>query len=304
MKKYFVFDEDKQMLLVNGFKDWLEPTGKGDALWRTSLGYIAYSDYRYLKGILRAFKKGDGGKFQARRCNPFLGVDTVSRDQVIMAWVSLYINKDKLHLTDLVYNTPFKLSNKYNQTIGMWLWGRGLTGCKILGYMSQLTQILTLLINVPLNKLIKLILGWKRLSKDELEELLRTKGEAVRYEVLTNKFKEFLWSVEYPGYALHLAAWRNFTGPKGILKKIVNKLIRIDAGKENILLRQLTGEIFTEEVIANVKPMEEWQWSVRFNKMTRQRALPEDYDISGSNLDVDILYRINGINKLNSKNEK
>ena len=287
--KYYYFDEESEMVLINNFQSWKkENHGEGDALWRNGIAYITSKEEKVKKGILRTFRKKENGKYQSCRCNPCIGEDTVSRDQVLLAWISLYLNGDFTELKDLVENTPFRLSKKFLMTPTMWLWSRGLIGKKFYGKIAQLFLTIELFFGVYLNKLIKKLIGWKEYSQDELEEMLKERGEDIRYECLNTKFKQFLWKIKFPGYGLHLAAWTNYTG-SDFMKKTNNKLIQKDMDSKNLLLKLLTNIEITEDEIKEYKPQEEWRWSQQMNKCCRSRLLPE---VHGNEYDVNILYTL------------
>jgi hypothetical protein len=303
---YYYWDEEKEMMLIKNFKPWLSGNGEGDALWRTSIAYITYpKEKKFKKGILRAFRKKENSKYQACRCNPNFGEDDVSRDQVILAWSSLYLNNDIDELKELVLNTSFKLSKRYNQTITMWFWTKGLIGNKFAAFLGQFFLSIELTLEVLWNLIIKKLIKYKDYSSDELEQMMsepdpkepwHEKSESIRYEFLNKKWKEKLWKWNFPGYGLHLAAWCNYTGPKNIFNKYNNWLINIDMSQYNLLLKLLTGYDVTENEINRFKPREEWIWSSRFDKSGRGRILPVDDEY---NLDVEILKTIK---KRNFKN--
>lgn len=124
----------------------------------------------------------------------------------------------------------------------MWLWGRGLIGNKFFGFLGQMFQFIELLFSINANKLVKLILNYKEYSPIEHENILDKYGENVRYECLNNKFKRILWNSRFPGFALHLSALVNYTGPNNIFKKMSNKLISKDSGEYYFLIKSLIGE--------------------------------------------------------------
>jgi len=303
---YYYWDKDKEMVLIKNFKSWLTTNGEGDALWRTGIAYITNPQSRYKKGILKAFRKKENGKYQACRCNPQIEEETVSRDQVIMAWTALYINEDMLDLSDLVLHTPYRLSKRYIMTPTMWLWSRGLIGDTWFAHLGQFLLMIEMLINVLYNGLIKKLVGYKDYHPDILEDMMkepsikepwREKGEELREEFLNKEWKRKLWKANFPGYGLHLVAWMNYTGANSIFKKINNYLIWKDASKYNLLLKLLTGGQVIEEEINQIKPREEWIWSSRFDKGNRGRVLPEKDTYE---FDKEILKTIKKKNQKNS----
>jgi len=304
-KEYYYFDENSKMSLINNFKDWVTGNGEGDALWRTGIAYITTGDKKYRNGIIEAFKLEktylNSGylreyHYQARRCNPDIGVDDVSRDQVILAWASLYLNNDNDSLKEIINHTKYRLSKRYTMTPTMWLWAKGLIGDKFYGLIGQFFLMFELAINVVWNKLLYLIIGVKEYSQDDLEKMLDERGEAIRFECINSKFKQMLWKMDFPGYGLHLASWMNYTSKSSIIKTINNWLISKDMAKGNLLLRLLTEKEVTVNEIDNYKPMEEWAWSSRMTKCNRQRILPETF---GNEFDKEILYSIKQRNEHN-----
>lgn len=298
-KQYYYFDEKSEMSLINNFKNWLTDNGEGDALWRTGIAYITTSEEKYKKGIMRAFtkvftthyqdsNKSDKYYYQATRFNDGSKFfkDDVSRDQVILAWTSLFFNKDFDELAELVNNTKYRLSKRYLMTPTMWLWSRGLIGKTFLGILGQLALMFELSISVIWNKLLYSIIGVKHYTQDELESMLEERGESIRFDCLSGEIKQMLWKMDFPGYGLHLAAWMNYTSKNTFLKKINNWLIKQDMHKGNLLLSLLIGKEVSFLEIEKFKPMEEWAWSTRMTKCTRQRLLPETF---GNELDKEIL---------------
>ena len=57
-KKSFFFMKDNTLLVQN--LSWSTGNGKADALWRTSLGFIAYGYYLLRDGILSCIVEEDG----------------------------------------------------------------------------------------------------------------------------------------------------------------------------------------------------------------------------------------------------
>jgi len=281
---YFYWDEEKEMVLVKPFKNWIDNEGEGDALWRTAIAYITTGDKKYYNGILKTFrvvpkftKNGyvDNYHYQACRCNPEISEDDVSRDQVIMAWTSLYLNGDERKLKELVQHTKYRLSKRYLMTPTMWLWSKGLIGNNFLGYIGQFFLMIELSFSVVWNSIIKKLIGYEDFSSEELENMMkeqsltepwREKGEELRNEFLDKKWKINLWKANFPGYGLHLASWMNYTSKDSIFKEINNLLIKTDMSKHNLLLKLLTGGEVIDEIIEQIEPREEWIWSSRFDK--------------------------------------
>jgi len=291
--KYFFFSEDKKMIMINNFQEWKKDDhGERDSLWRSGISYITYGTTNILNGLLLAYRLKDNGKYQASRCNHLIDEDDVSRDQIILSIAALKI-RNRPELYDIARNLPYKLSNRYNMTPNLWLWLRGITGSKISDYLNQLYMVFELTINILLNKFIKSQIKPIEYSQDELEYRLKHYGEEkIRSEMLNTKWKRFLWKIEFPGYGLHLSMWMVYVSRNSFLKKILQKLILIDADSNNLLAKILCGENVTNDEIQNYKPMEEWRWSQRMTDLTRTRIVP-DNNIGNYSLDKDILTTMN-----------
>jgi len=241
--------------------------------------------------------------YQAVRCNPNYGKDDVSRDQVILAWSALYLNKDKSKLEEIVTHTKYRLSKRYLMTPTMWFWSRGLIGNDFFGFIGSFLLMFEMIINVVWNKIIKSIVGYEEIHPEVLEEIMthpdpyepwHEYGERIRDEFLNCKWKKILWKANFPGYGAHLAAWMNYTSKDSFMKRINNCLIWKDASKYNLLLKLLTNHKVIDEVIETFKPKEEWIWSTRFDKGGRIRQLPKIY---GDEFDKEILKTIKKRNK-------
>ncbi len=278
MAKYFKWSKGAQMFLVNNFQLFKEDNHEeGDALWRAGIAYICLPTQRIRNGILRAFRMTPKGKYQACRCNPRIREDDVSRDQIIMALTSLWFNNDFKQLDEIVSKLPYKLSKKFNMTPNLWLWLRGLTGNKWADYVNQFYMLIELSIGVLLNKFIKSQLKQKEYSQARLDYIQEVNGiERLRGSVLTNKWKEFLWAIEFPGYATHLAAWMVYTSRDSKIKPLLHKLLLADADSNNYLIQLLCGKYVSNKQIDSYLPMEEWRWSQRMTELTRTRLVPKN----------------------------
>ena len=122
---YRFFKSDSKMMFEKP-EAWGDPTdmGQADALYRTARAYVAYKETILKEGILSCFKKESDGKYQAYRCYPDYGADDVSRDQTIAALSSLLMNGDVKEFKEIGPNLRFRLSKRYIQGPGMWLWLR------------------------------------------------------------------------------------------------------------------------------------------------------------------------------------
>lgn len=239
-----------------------EFSGKGDALWRTSLAYITYGDPELKQGIINCFRKFTMINYpkkywyQASRCSNRYREDDVSRDQVILALAALYIRHDFVELKDIADHLPFKLSRRFNMTLTMWVWMKYLTTNKrIYSTAHHIFNSLEMLIAIPLSK------------------FLRKKAKVDKYmppgTYISDEIKKTFWYKIYNflqlhGYVLHLKAWQYYTSnKKSLFAKINSKLMLRDVEEDNYLLCLLLSENNVD--IETYRSVSNWRANIRFN---------------------------------------
>jgi len=273
-KKFF--DTTDKMMYENGWpwsaKEGERNVGFGDALWRTSLAYIAWKDPEIKKGILGCFRKVKRGShfkkefYQPMRATGRYGEDDVSRDQVTMAFAALKVNGDLEELEELASKTPYRLSRRMRMTGDMWLWVKSLysKNKKIYGNLFCFISLLYLPFPILINLLIAKALGFKTIPAKEYTS-------RYHYDMRDkwNKFQRLLYGAKYPSYAFHLACWQIYTLPlsnKNPLKWLLRKLMLSYCEKENFLCRLLLGDCnVTQEEINCVEPREGFRWQMRYD---------------------------------------
>ena len=247
--------------------------GQGDALWRTSLAYIAWGDDEIKEGILGCFRKVKGGHhfkkdfYQAMRCTGRIGEDDVSRDHICMAFTSLAFNTDTEELNELASKLPYKISRKMSMTPDFWCWVKSLTNTKykkLYGNAFLFFQLITLPFVLGLNWIIGKSLGFKSISNKEY-----TTNYSYNMRDKWNGFQKLLYKSYYMGYAFHLNCWQIYTTPvnrRNILKKLVRKLMLTHCEKENFLLRLLLGDLtVTKHDVDSYTSQENFRWQMRFD---------------------------------------
>ena len=273
-KKFF--DIEDKMLYEHAWewnKNPHQQDGEGDALWRTSLAYIAWNDSEIKDGILGCFRKVEGGHhfkndfYQAMRCTGRKGEDDVSRDHVCMALTSLAVNGDTEELNELASKIPYKISRRMKMTPDFWCWVKSLTSSKyrkLYGNVFLLFQLLTLPFILGLNWIIGKTLGLKSISNKEY-----TTKYSYDMKDNWNGFQNLLHKSYYMGYAFHLNCWQIYTIPtseNNILKKLVKKLMLTHCEKENFLLRLLLGDLtVSKKDVDEYVSQENFRWQMRFD---------------------------------------
>ena len=271
----FVFDKENKML-YEIVPSWVNPDydtdgllhpEKHNALHRTSLALITYKDPDLLEGVKNCFRKFDMINYpkdkywyQACRCNPRMWEDDVSRDQTIMALVSLYI-VEKGSAKEIASHLPWKLSRRFNQVPSMWFWVKWIAnGKKINLWLFNLIFLVEILFSF--------IFSWIGIG-------LNIKG------------------LVYPYYALHLSAWQLHIVPKNWMTKITQKILLTllkNRDSENFFLRKLLGDkSVSKKDFEGYKPMNSWRWEVYLKWTGRNmRQLTTEESVANT-MDVDII---------------
>lgn len=297
--------------------------GMGDALWRTSVSYIAYKDNILRDAIISCFRKFtminrknkywyQGSRAFDRHCE-----DDVSRDQTILALTSLKINGDDEVLNEIANHLPYKLSRRFSMGPTLWIWIKAITGKgKFYTYLFGLLELIEFLPSVLWDKFLRKIMGWdKEYSQkwymdvdysigfwteiDGKEEWIVNddwywvnNGQRLhsrhQHKKKHNKLYKILDAMEYPEYALHLTAWMVYVSDDTFFKKILQKLGIWLAEKDNLLVRKLLGDEVTQEEIDNFYPMECYRWSCRFNGTSYSNYVKGD-DAIYNTIDKDVL---------------
>lgn len=290
-------------------EDWEPQSSKGedDALIRTAHAYMAYGDKDLLKGILSCFKK-EGKHYQAYRCPPDHGKDDVSRDQVIGALSSLLMRGNIREFKEIAPKLRFRLSKRYMQGIGMWLW------IKQWWAIYGIVEFFSIIFGVLWNKLLFKILKRKTYTdayymytdpntgvwviEDEEwvfkpEASWVNNGNKLHAEHKKKMSENWLYKVlsksEYPLYGAMLTAYMVYCMPNSILRKVLSKVLLWNVSKENnLLLKAMFGRITVEE-IHQYQPKNKTRWTSRFDGTTYFRLL-EGEDALYNVIDKDLLY--------------
>lgn len=276
-------------------------SGKGDALWRTSLSNMAYDNALLRDGILSCFRKftminRTKYLYQGARYYNRYREDDVSRDQTILALSSFKVNNDTEKLKDLCEHLPSKLSRRFRSGITMRVWMKAISGKgRFYDYMFQILELIEFIPSVLWNKVIRWLMGWNKeysqewycgfdknmpfWDKQDDKWVWVTSGfwwvnngHKLRNTYI-KKLEEkpvyrFFDKIVYPEYALHLTAWMIHTSRNSWLKKFLQILAVWSAEKDNYLIRSLMNKNVPQEKIDAYKPVDGYRWSCRFNGTT------------------------------------
>ena len=301
-----IFDTKDKMMYENGW-NWSQKVngrniGAGDALWRTGLAYITWSDPEMKEGILKCFRKineEDSYYYQGMRASFGHGEEDVSRDQIEMALVSLKFNGDYKGLKEIASHLKYKLSEKFNMTPDYYCWVKSLSNTKYPKFWSNLffiSQLLTFPFIVIINKIIDKLLKFKSQPNNEYSSLY-TKELTKNW----GKEEKILDGMYFPGYAQHLLSWQIYSSPvskNNILRKLLSKWALFLVEKENYLLRMLLGDkTVTKEEIDSYEPREGFRWEMVLNGSSSRYYGEENEEwrkkwLKYNQMDKDILIKI------------
>ena len=200
--------------------------GRPDALWRTSLAYIAYKMPMFKAGIYSCIKRPDEVNGIMR--HPEYEVPNTSRDAIVMMLCAIR-SSDKEEAATIADALPYKISTKYSFWIDSYDWVQmiaGHTSGIIFSFASIFTMIPRLL-NYPLK--------WMG-------------------------FKHERWYPDF--FTVHLTAWMLYYTPNNVFKRLSQLIIRLSTPKSNLLIRTLTGSKITYEDLVKYKivPRKGYQW--------------------------------------------
>jgi len=292
-------------MLLEYPEGWDDPHNHGeyDALWRTSLGAIAYGEKNLIKSLFDCFRKyklinRDGYWYQACRNKPRYQEDDVSRDQTILALSALsYLDKhDKLSKDeknariDILKHLPYRLSRRFYMSPTMYFWVKSQYNKKY-SFIYGLLHFMELSIVVPLNKLIRTIVN----IHGDLPQSVHI--NRIKYNYMHKKklsfFRKFIYGLSTPGYSFHLAAWMNYT-VKSPFRRLINKLLKYEVESSNYLIRLLSGDDIKLSKLVEYLPMIYWRWSSRLDGWSASapyRLLNKE-ESKFNELDYDILFAV------------
>ena len=230
--------------------------GRGDALWRTSLAFIAYKDQQFFDGMMACIDKNlELGKPNSIKRHPATDRKDTSRDQVIMLLVALFLKGENNECQELANQLKYRISNRYRWTIDSWFWVKMLGGKLWLKYLWSFLACFTslaFLVNYPFK--------WLGIKNGK-------------------------W---YPHlFTAHLTAWMLFITPNNLFKWLATRIMLAGIPKSNLLIRRLLGcKIDKSKAVIR----RGWQWQrlpwVHYHGIDLSEISREE---AGFALDVDIL---------------
>ena len=285
------FIQDGMMMELNHPYNKNGDHGRGDALWRTGLAYIAYKCKELKEAILSCYvtvSDNKGQYIQAHRY-PDQSTHNVSRDQITSSLAALFINGDIDDVRRIVKGLRWKLS-KNTEVVEEYLDGKSELMKKLMrpivsfftdaritldmrfwlisisskwwlirqlaGGTFSFISIFIMLFSGLWNIILYGIMGLDVVTYEEAhacEE--RTDG--------TEKQKK-AWKLHHPMYAFHLFAIQLYTTPPGIFKWVCEIVSLMFVEKSNYLLKLIFGGEVTREEIDNYRPAKGIRWQSRY----------------------------------------
>ena len=311
---------------------WGSDQGTGDALWRTSIAYIAYGDPRLKTAILKCFRKftminrEEKYWYQGSRYVDRYREDDVSRDQVILALTALKFNDDEKELKELVDHLPKRLSRRFKMSFVLRYWMKAVSrNSRWYTFWFHFFELMELVPSVMINKTLRPLARrakqydstwymdhnprqpfwhedwstgkrqWMWISNPQSLPWVNNGHKLTnnfKHDLETNKFRRFIDKILYPGYALHLTSWLVSLTNSTVMKQMLQKLICWEAEDNNLLIRMLMTRHPTQKQIDQYQPLEGFRWSSRMDGTSNFNYLTGD-NAHYNTLDKDLLLKLN-----------
>lgn len=250
---YYYVDKYNMMLT--------QSDGKGDSVGRTALAFIAYKWWVFLGAVYSCFEWGadchkeiEKPYFIFRR-HPEWNKNDMSRDHLSYALIMYKYAKRKNMVIHICKHLRWKISNKYNMTLDLWLWTRALYS-KFWLFIFVNFQCLHMSIMSLWNCIIMQIMKVSPEYTEQKWDLNITRNRTYSQKKLSK------WL--FPAYAIHNLAWQLYVLDRKpwLLRKIVLTM----TGKTNYLVRLLLGGKVTKEQVCGYQSMTGYRWSTRLDE--------------------------------------
>jgi len=284
MKTTHRFYVDKYGYMLETSRAWENgDDGKGDAVARTVLAAIIYREQRFIDIIWFSFQRflfQDIWKPERHIEDP--RTEDFSRDHTI--WFVIWLCYFCPEAIQRALTIPWKISEKFNQSIDMWLWIRAVARER---WIDKLLYWTVASIIMRFNN------RWNRWLRNRAGiESVSYKDFKATPESELNKEELFARKHSASGYIMDTQAFMIHCLQDGWFKDRLRKLMIPLVEKSNYLIRQLMNDEFnwTElSIIKNYSGMDGFRWSRRLDKTTDIDLNPLTGDQPPYNMDVDVL---------------
>lgn len=227
---------DEYGLMLGHNPDW-NPNGdmgKGDCIGTALDAYLAYDYEPFVRAVKNCYeiKHDEKGMYvQGYRHPSYKGNDynDMSRDHILNTLVMMKASNDHVFLKFLSKNLRWKISDRYNFTIDLWLWMKGISGNKWAMFVYYLIIIPMMFFSILLNKIIYLLAG---ISKEVPQDKFAQENKRI-----FSKFELFLIGLKYPLYTLCQMSFMLYVTPDSLGKRLLKKICLWNIDEQNFLLR-------------------------------------------------------------------
>jgi hypothetical protein len=252
--------------------------GRGDAIKRTVLGYIAYKHEPFIKGVKGCFEKSHG--YWKGYRHPVIkewGHDNLSRDHVKYFLILLKYTKDEIALKDFANNVRWRISKSYSFNLPLWAWMKGIAGNKIWMFVYYLWDIPLTFLWIIWSLFILSLFGKRKEPTQEQYMANKPKLKLLDRIVIASTHRM---------YDVHSKVLAMAVTDKSFGRFLMQKVLTLYVPKTNYLLRKWLGFKVGIVEYMDYKSMTRWRWSVRLNLSDRDHNYIDD---TINTLDKDIL---------------
>ena len=259
--------------------------GRGDSIARTVISALCYQNkvHEFSIPIWKSFKYFiHGDKWNPVRHPKDARTFDFSRDHTtwFVIWLRLFL---PLQLSCSL-NIPFKISDKFNQSIDQYLWIRAIAKHQwIYKFLYWAITSIWMRFTNRWNRLLRNLSGIK--SVPYLDFKATPENELTPKELFARKYS-------VPSYSFDTLAFMIYCLDNGWFKNRLKKLMIPLVENSNYLIRKLMNDKFTDIELNEIKyysGMDGFRWNRRLDKTTDIELFPLSGPQPEYNIDVDIL---------------
>ncbi|KKK66574.1 hypothetical protein LCGC14_2962740 [marine sediment metagenome] len=252
--------KDPYGYLLETSRSWATGDGRGDAVARTVLAAIVYRDQEFIDAIkTNLYSLLYHGQWKPIRHPEEHRTEDFSRDHTI--WYVIWMRY--FSIISRALDIPWKISDKFNQTIDMWLWIRAVAKDRFIDRFAYW---------IVAGLLMRIGSIWNRWLRNragiESVHYLDFKPTPAEY---LNKKELFACKNSAPGYIMDTQAFMIHCLSDGWFKRRLKKRLIPLVEKSNYLIRKLAGDVFSAEdsqEINNYTGMDGFRWARRLDRTT------------------------------------
>lgn len=281
---------------------------KGDCIGTTADAYRAYGYHGLIDGIKKCYACTDDScnKLQAHRHPSHIGIkpNTMSRDHVAYTLLIMKYAGEKEFLKTLSKKLTWKISDRFNFTIDLWLYMKAISGCWISRLFFRQLYWIVMFLHIPFLVLYrKSVFSYCKIQP----ELTQKEWEFERERLKPLPLTKFKWLLvknlrSLPMYTIYQMAFMWDVLPDSPIKFIMKRILRIGVDKQNYVVRMMLGDKkYSKEEIYSYKPMTGGRFTTYLNALTDRHVevITDPKLIEANVVEVDLVRKI--YEELNSK---